>query len=299
MKARWRGGEGRRRSWRVLGLATLGIALPACGNDSPPLESASVCMEAWQPLTTARPYDVTSQLVYQDDTLYLSTALEGILSLPTTASQPTPLSSMSSLELWIEGDHLFFSGGAQATQIWSLPLAGGTAQLIADGGAGRTNVGISLHHAFTDTDFIWTEQSFGEIGPTTVWRMSRSGGDPIQFGSATAVVPMDSVGLGFSAIALASEGVVLAADFGIADLVPYDGGPTRPLAVPTASSFAYITLAGVDPAGAYWLIPRPLTSTSRTWCSRRRTAGRCRRSGLKRRHTPGSLTSGRTARGAG
>jgi len=236
------------------------ITVPACGNDSPPLESASVCMQAWQPLTAAKPYDMTSPLLYRDGTLYLSTELQGMLTVPTTTGQPMPLSAVTSLELWIEGDHLVFPGASQPTQMWSLPLAGGTPQLLADGGAGRTNVGIALHHAFNDSDFFWTEQPPDLVSPFTVWRMSRSGGAPVQLGSAAAAAPLDGFPLAFEAIALGSDGVVMAAEFGLADVIPYDGGPTRPLAVPSASKFADINLAGVDPAGAYWLIPRPGSS---------------------------------------
>jgi hypothetical protein len=143
--------------------------------------------------------------------------------------------------------------------MWSLPLAGGTAELLADGSAGRTEVGVSLLHDFDESAFFWTELGPTDINaPTTVWRMSRPGGSPVEIGSATAVVPGTADVIAFEQIALAPDGVLLATVFGFADLVPYAGGPARPLAAPVVSdTFGVVDLAGADQTGAYWSIRRP------------------------------------------
>jgi hypothetical protein len=58
---------------RVLARAVFLFVAPVVGacNDSPPLEKASLCNGAWQPLTAPRPYDITSPLVYRDGVLYI------------------------------------------------------------------------------------------------------------------------------------------------------------------------------------------------------------------------------------
>ena len=73
------------------------------------------------------------------------------------------------------------SQGNPANQIYSVPLAGGTPQLVLDGGTGRTNAGPVLAHAFTATDFYWTERSTtSDAIPPTVWHQSRAGGSAEQ-----------------------------------------------------------------------------------------------------------------------
>src|SRR5579863_1508459 len=131
--------------WATVFLLT---ALVACDGSAPPatatptLESVKDCGAGWQPFTTAQPWDEYSPLVYQAGTLYYTSInAQALLALPTNGAPPATLASVVTNELWIEGDHLLLSQGNLANQIYSVPLSGGTPQLVLDGGAGRTSPG--------------------------------------------------------------------------------------------------------------------------------------------------------------
>jgi hypothetical protein len=210
-------------------------------------------------LTAAQPFDVTSGLVYQAGTLYYSSLnAKAILAVPTDGSAPTTLAPASSLELWMEGDHLLFTGGTQANQIYSLPETGGTPLLVLDGGAGRTTDGVAMAHAFTASDFYWIEQvsSPNGIGISTVWHQDRSGCAPTQIGTTSFTDPggFDYPGID---IALSGDAVVVGSAFGQAATVPIAGGNATPLAMPVTSADLNVEsdLAGIDAQGVYWSVP--------------------------------------------
>ncbi len=219
------------------------------------LEDPAVCKAAWQPLTSPQPFDVTSGLVYQADTLYYSSLNNrAIVAVPTDGSAPTALAPVAPSELWVEDDHLLFAGGDSANQIFSLALAGGTPQLVLDGGSGRTSRGVAMAHAFNATDFYWVEQVV--TASSTVWHQSRSGGLPEQIGATDFTVPGGS-GYPARAIALTGDSVVVGANFGEAGTLPMAGGDVTLLATPTASAERNVEsdLAGLDWLGAFWSVP--------------------------------------------
>ena len=73
----------------------------------------------------------------------------------------TVLSPARADALWVEGDQLLLLGGTYGTQLFSLPVTGGTPTLIADGTAGRTELGIGQlgSHLPTAIDFFFAESS--------------------------------------------------------------------------------------------------------------------------------------------
>ena len=231
----------------------------------PTLESAKDCGAGWQSFTTPQPVDGYSPLVYQSGTLYYTSInSQALLALPTNGGPPVTLASVVTNELWIEGDHLLFSQGTPANQIYSLPLSGGTPQLVLDGGAGRTSPANVLAHAFTATDFYWTEMSrtSDAIAPT-VWHQSRAGGTAEQIGTITfegpptQTTPIPGTYLTAPYLALTPDAILVANSFELAVALPLAGGALSALALPLPSPdlASEAELAGLDSQGAYWSIP--------------------------------------------
>ena len=245
----------------MVGLAVVATAIFGCANDGPPpLDTVSSCSDAWQPLTSPRPFDLTSTLGYKDGVLYYSVAAApALIALPVGGGAPTPtlLAPQFTRELWVDGDQLLYTGGDLGNQIFGVPLAGGSPALLLDGAAGRTDAGFALMHVLTVTDVFWTEQSRTSLdAPTTVWRAARSGGAPVQIGSATARVGTAGDLVSFEDMALSGDAVLLATILGIADAVPLDGSPVRALATVDALTKGTGWLAGIDGSGVYWSLPR-------------------------------------------
>ena len=254
------------------GLATVSllVSILGCGGSDPPatpavtLESAADCGSGWQPFMSSQTWDGISPLVYQSGTLYY-TSFNGnaLLAVPTSGGPPATLASVTTNELWIEGDHLLFSQGNPANQIYSVPLAGGTPQLVLDGGAGRTNAGPVRAHAFTATDFYWTEMSAtSDAIPPTVWHQSRAGGSAEQIATVIFQTPPNQTTQieGYSTapyLALTADAILVANSFELAYAFPFAGGTQAQLALPSASAdfAAESQLAGLDGQGAYWAIP--------------------------------------------
>lgn len=241
-----------------------------CGGSSPStpvpgLESVKHCGAGWQPFSAPEPGAPYSQLVYQAGTLYdANDAAQALLALPTNGDPPATLAPVVTNELWVEDDHLLFTQGTPANQIFSVPLTGGTPQLVLDGGAGRTTPGNVLAHAFTATDFYWTEMSpSSDAIPPTVWHQSRAGGTANQIGTVTFQAPPDQTtripGAYLTAheLALTSDSVLVANFAELAVAVPVAGGPVVPLAVasPSPDLASEAELAGLDSQGAYWSLP--------------------------------------------
>jgi hypothetical protein len=229
------------------------------------LESVKDCGARWQPFMTSQSWDGYSPLVYADGTLYYTSfRAQALLAVPTNGGAPTTLAAVVANELWIEDDHLLFSQGTPANQIFSVPLSGGTPQLVLDGGAGRTSPGNVLAHAFTATDFYWTETSLISDGiPPTVWQQSRAGGTANQIGTITFQAPPDQTtatpGTYLTApyLALTTDAILVANERELAVGLPLAGGPLAPLALPAPSPdlASQAELVGLDSQGAYWSIP--------------------------------------------
>jgi hypothetical protein len=239
--------------------------IASCGGSSaakPELESASLCTGAWQPLTTPEPFDDTSPLVYHDGTLYYSRfSTKSLVAQPASGGAPTVIAPAFTNELWGEGDHLLFTGGDLGNQVFTLPFAGGTPTLALDGGAGRTAPAAALHHAFTATDFFWTEtQTTMPKSPTTVWKQSRSGGTATQIGTLTFIAPATQEIVPAAGIAASDDAVLVGDDFGSSATVPLDGSAPQSLAAAPTSAGGSVSLAGIDESGAYWSVLPPLTS---------------------------------------
>jgi len=244
----------------TVGLGAMALVLaPGCGDSASggpaPLESASLCTAAWQPLTPAGPYDTSSSLAYRDGVIYYARySTRAIESLPVTGGTETPVATdVYTRELWVDGDHLLYPGGALGNQFFSVPVAGGTPVQVLDGTAGRTDLGAGLAYALTPTEIFWTEES--KAAPTTAWRGPRAGGAATFIGSATATIPTGDT-LPFSDMAVAPDAVVMATILGVAAAVPLDGSPARTLATSDTLISGYGNLAGIDGAGPYWSVPR-------------------------------------------
>jgi hypothetical protein len=185
--------------------------------------------------------------VYSDGTLYYGSDTENaIVAQPVDGSPSRVFAAVPTLELWLEGDHLLFSQGNDAVQIGSVPLSGGTPQIVLDGAAGRTMPGFATAHVFTSTDFYWSEIPFPAAqSPTTIWHQSRSGGLPEALGTITFQKQV-----GATAIALGSNSVLAATLSGEAYTLPITGGTPSPVALP-AQPGVTVELAGLDALGAY------------------------------------------------
>ena len=259
------------RSADHLGMASIALLglvaalTPSCGEDHR-LERASACGVGWQQLTAPQPYDyLLSPVVYQADTLYYSTgssvagsSVAGssgqVNTLPASGGDPSTLATGFAREIWIEGDQLLFTQGDLNNQIFSVPLVGGAAQLLVDGGAGRSDANWVSVHASSPTDFLWAEWNFrSPQSPMTIWRSRRGTGETVLLGSATARIPSSGNVVSYESMAVTSEGIVLQAVLGVAAVVPFDGSFVRSLAAPT-NGYPGPEAAGVDEAGAYWTV---------------------------------------------
>ncbi len=135
---------------------------------------------------------------------------------------------------------------------------------MLDGGAGRTSPGYVLGHAFTATDFYWTERSpTSDAIPPTVWHQSRAGGTADQMGAITFQAPANQTSrvpatyLTSRYLALTPDAILVANAFELAVELPLTGDPLVPLALPAPSPdrASEATLAGLDSQGAYWSLP--------------------------------------------
>jgi hypothetical protein len=241
------------------------VALASCGGGSsgPTLENASACEAAWTALTPARPYDITSSLVYHAGAIYYTTYASAtyptgaVMAQPTAGGAPTAIATtMFGRELWLDGDQLIIAGGDLGTQFYGVPTTGGTPSLLLDGADGRTDAGGAMAYAITPTELFWLEIGLKTVsGPTTAWHAQRTGGTAAAIGSASAVYPNGDV-LAFQNMAVASDAVLMAEGLGIADAIPLDGSPVRALATSDDLMRARGDFAGIDPAGVYWTVPR-------------------------------------------
>jgi hypothetical protein len=223
------------------------ISLAGCGGSKHKLENASTCSATWQALIGPKPWDFTSSLVYNDGTLYYGSYTEdAIVAQPVDGSPSRVFAAVPTLELWLEGDHLLFSQGNGGVQIGSVPLSGGTPQIVLDGSAGRTTLGLATAHVFTPTDFYWSEIPLPAAqSPTTIWHQSRSGGLPEALGTMTFQKQQSA-----TAIALGNNSVLAAAASGEAYTLPITGGAPSSLVLP-AQPGVWVELAGLDALGAY------------------------------------------------
>jgi hypothetical protein len=229
------------------------VASAGCGDSRSPPEDPASCTSAWQPLTSPMPFDVTSSLAYRDGVLYFMTGLPAqLVALPTNGRDQTVLAPVYGSDPWIEGDQVLYWVG---NQIFGVPVTGGTAQLLFDGGVGRRGSGAAaFRHASTPTDFFWTENPTLE-GATNVWRATRPDGAPAKIGTANAIQP-PSTALPFATtMAVSDDSALLASLFGIAFALPFDESAPRPLARPAGVKDSDINFVSVDADGVTWSIP--------------------------------------------
>jgi hypothetical protein len=215
------------------------------------------CSGGWQPVSPAMASELTSGLAYREGNLYI-TVDRGLISLQLSDGAETLLSPARAGAIWVEGDQLLLLGGTYGIQLFSSPLTGGTPALIADGTAGRTEVGIGQlgSHLPTATDFFFAESSRGSFtGPTTVWRAPRTGGPPAEIARFTELQASGDSALHFRGVALAPEGLVLGAAWGVGKVVPLDGGSPRSLTVPDSDNVVTdVDFVAADARGVYWSV---------------------------------------------
>jgi len=200
---------------------------------------------------------LNSGLAHREGNLYITVGQE-LISVQVSDGAQTILSPARADALWVEGDQLLLLGGAAGTQLLGLPLTGGTPALIADGTAGRTEVGIGQlgSHLPTATDFFFAESSRTSFtDPTTVWRAPRTGGPPTEIARFTELQASGDSALHFHGVALAPEGLILGAAWGVGKVVPLDGGSPRTLAVPAVANVVTdVDFVAVDARGVYWSV---------------------------------------------
>jgi hypothetical protein len=247
-----------------------------CGNATvdalePRYASAADCPSNWQVVLDDGATSNNS-LVEQDGKLYLflqqpPASVPSLVSMPATGGPPTVLTSAAkAASIWIDQDRLILYNASDGTaRFQSVPLVGGEPQLLFDAGAGRSDAQTAGLATITATDFIWTEH-LPEATEVTIWRAPRTGLVPVKLG---VVSPWPSgpsrlgpLGPGVQSywLAPATDGVLLAFQFGTTTFVPYDAGPARTLAPLVFPPDAAI---GVDEAGVYWLRQRPDTADER------------------------------------
>jgi hypothetical protein len=231
---------GRGKGGVVVAFALSWVALGSCSN-GPPLPSVSSCSANWRPITGRATWpSAPAGLAYANGSLYYPSnwpsSIVAALSPADLSTQTLPVTwpagTFEADDIWVEGDHFLLAG---LDQFCSLPLAGGTAQLVYDGRPAGEDIPLSQYQAFTETDFFWTDST--TLDDTThVLRGPRSGGPPEQLGALPLVVGM----------AVGQDAIVLG---GIrsAWAIPLDGGPLRAL-VGANQSFM-----GVDALGVYYL----------------------------------------------
>jgi hypothetical protein len=223
------------------------ISLVGCDGSKHKLESATSCSSNWQALTAPKHSDIRSSLVYNDGTLYYNSITENAIVAQSVDGSPSRiLLAVPTFNLWLEGDHLLFTQGSGGLQIGSVPLSGGTPQLVLDGAAGRMTAGLATAYAFTSTDFYWSEIPLPAAHkPNTIWHQSRFGGLPEVLGT----IPF-SEDYGATAIVLGDNSVLAATRSGEAYSLPITGGTPSPLALPVQPEVV-VELAGIDTLGAY------------------------------------------------
>jgi hypothetical protein len=250
-----------RASLVTLLIVPFAAGLPACDSDPVAPVVAEVlpvgCLGGWQPVSPPMAAALNSGLAYREGNLYI--ALDrGLISVAVSDGAETLLSPARADALWVEEDQLLLLGGAAGTQLLGMPLTGGTPALIADGTAGRTEVGIGQlgSHLPTATDFFFAESSRARLtDPTTVWRAPRTGGPPTEIARFTELQASGDSALHFHGVALAPEGLVLGSDWGAGRVVPVDGGSPRTLAVPAVANVVTdVDFVAADARGVYWSV---------------------------------------------
>jgi hypothetical protein len=242
--------------------------LTACGSDPPgpqPLESLASCTGNWQPFTAPAPYDYVSPLVRHEGALYYSLDSTQMIHRLSDAGAVTNLAPYFARELWIEGDHIFFTSGNYNDQFFRVPVNGGTPELLLEGGAGRTERGAALLHLHTRDELFWSETSPVNIDhPPTFWRASRTDLVPVEIGRAQAVLEASQT-LNYSKMALASDGLVLGSILGLAEVLPFGGGQRRPLALLDRTTRGLMWDVAVGADGAYWSVAKQDTLPEDDW----------------------------------
>ena len=288
------------------------IGIPACGTgngDPAPFESLSACQGDWQ--TVAHVDGYGSSLLLQDGMIYFEPASSHaivdmpLLAQPISGAMATTVGTVPpsifgsvfyAAEIWLEGDVIIYTQGEKENQFYSVPLAGGAPQLLADVGAGRPDAGNARHHALSATDFVWTEESNATDGPTSVFSVPRSGGTPSRIGGVAEPS-------GIAGIAMRGDEVLVATQVGTAYAFALHS-PTPPRILATRDDVTQGTsrFAGIDQLGAFWSVPRPGAATQASLSALALTpadGGPCEPSPPELPPTPASNACGRTEMAVG
>jgi len=239
----------------ALAISTVASLLLACGGEQPaPTPPALAdCSPGWQPIYGRADLLEPPALAYGEDTLLFQT-VEGevaepnadravIQALTTGDGIARTLVADEASTLWVEDGTVFYTHGGLQDQLFRVPLAGGAAALVLDGGSAAPLI-QSFPAGLDASYFYWTWMN--ELGPSSLslWRMSRTGGSPERLAPLPGV--RDKVRL-----ALAADGVIAADSHGVTGVVPFDGSAVRLLgAMPDSLD---TRLVGVDGSGSYWL----------------------------------------------
>jgi hypothetical protein len=242
------------RAWITWVIGVVFFAVGGCGAGAAKLEPLAGCTGAWQPLTQPAPKELMlAPLAFVSGNVVYSTFRSpGVFAQPVAGGAATRLARDFAHWLAADGDAVVYATGTFGSQFLSVSVTGGTPQMLLDASAGRPDVGAALLATMTSTDLVWTEVRQAGVAPWTVWRAPKTGGAPTMLAVVPAVPPMGTEDLGFSAIAVSSDSVVLGSVLGVADAVPLAGGAPRALAVPTAIAQGAGSLGGVDGSGVYW-----------------------------------------------
>jgi hypothetical protein len=190
------------------------------------------------------------ELAYAEQTL-LFAAIEGevgnpdadyfvIQALSTSDGVSRTLVVDSASHLWPENGSVFYTRDSRQNQLFRVPLAGGTPELVLDGGSAEGSVSAA---ALDAQYFYWTTKYEPGHLDLSIWRMPRAGGTPERVADLPAFP-------GRASVALASDAIIVAGINGDTRLVPLDGSEVRSLSdVPDSTAIPL----GVDASGSYWV----------------------------------------------
>jgi hypothetical protein len=246
--------------WVVLSAAT---GCEASHATSAPLPTASSCSSAWRsvsPPESALGSDPQT-LRWQDGNLYYDQGAyvdhdvvspKRIMSIRDTGGSATEIVQDAGWGLWVEGDQVLYARG---DQLFSAPITGGVATLVADGQTFELQQLIDQHQSITnaalDESDLYFELRTDDAAASSwsVWHTPRAGGVSQQIGEVPkALGPLHD-------LAVRSDDLLLAS-YERAFIMSKTDGATRELRGNAGSSFfaagstdVLWSVVHLDPAG--------------------------------------------------